>query len=405
MLPLLVLLLLAECELDDGCVAQTLQTYEWLIRAMMQQQEAAGTRAQTARIHGTVPRMALLALGTMQEGYPTDSITLRVAFSCVTSCLKAIDSISASSSCSSSSSTSSSISSSDRVKNLQVCYECTWVALEWLGQAASPQGPQQQQQQAQQQQPGDEQQQPAADYLQQLALLCARTLSLYGRILGKLVDTARNIQSTQPGVSSPGALASGSALLFDTVKADHIVAVQRCVDKVGVSLQGLQLPGEPAAATEALQQLQTQQAQLLLSLQDMARNIPALQALEAAAGISFGHTSSSRLRSSSPEAAAAAAAAQRQLDSIAAFAELPPQLQQFGDAVCSQTPAGVWCCNPSCVRLQGVSEQEPVAGKGCLCSRCKTARFCCYACIEECYKEQHKKVCKRIARHAAAKQG
>jgi hypothetical protein len=166
-------------------------------------------------------------------------------------------------------------------------------------------------------------------------------------------------------------------------------------------LESLQLPGELTAAAEALQQLQTQQQQQLLSsLQDLARDLPALQALEAAAGFGVGHTSSSRMRSSRPDAAAV----QRQLDSIAVFAEVPPLLQQFGDAVCSQFPVGLWCCNPACVRLQGFSEQEPVAGKGCVCAKCKTARFCCRACIEQCYKDQHKMVCRRIARHAAAQQ-
>jgi hypothetical protein len=286
------------------------------------------------------------------------------------------------------------------MQNLEVCYDCLMNAVEWFS-AHRTAVLQQQQEEEDPQSPQDRQQPSAATgSYQQLLLLCARSLAVYGRILEQLVATARSMQGTQSGVSAPGVAASGIKLLLDTVEAAHITQARTCVEMAGDALESLQLPGEPAAAAEALQQLQTQQQLLLSSLQDLARDIPALQALEAAAEFGLGHTSSSRMRSSRPDAAAV----QRHLDSIAVFAEVPPLLQQFGDAVCSQIPVGLWCCNPACVRLQGFSEQEPVAGKGCVCAKCKTARFCCRACIEQCYKDQHKMVCRRIARHAAAKQ-
>jgi hypothetical protein len=375
----------------------------------MQQQDTAAARGQMGRLHGTAACLANIALSTLKEvGFPIDSSASRAAFSAVTTCLKACDSISASGTCSSSSSSSSSSTTrsvrlSDRMQNLQVCYQCLMNAVEWLPDASLKANQQQQQQQRDEQPPQDGQPPSAAsanDHRQQLLLLCAHTLAVYGRILEQLVITARSTQGTQPFGSAAGASPSGTELLLDTVKAAHINQVSACVEMAGVALEDVQLPGEPAAAAEARQQLQTQQGQLRLSLQDLERNIPALQALEAAAGFGVGHTSSSRLRSSRP----AAAAVQRQLDSIAVFATLPPLLQQFGDAVCSQLPLAYWCCNPACVQLQGVSELEPVAGKGCVCAKCKTARFCCSACIAQCYQDQHKQVCKRIARHAAAKQ-
>jgi hypothetical protein len=79
-------------------------------------------------------------------------------------------------------------------------------------------------------------------------------------------------------------------------------------------------------------------------------------------------------------------------------AELLQQLQQFGEAVCHQLPISLWCCNPHCTNLQKQSEAELVGGKGCVCSGCRTARFCSRQCLEQCWKKQlHRGVCKRIA--------
>ncbi|KAF6235935.1 hypothetical protein COO60DRAFT_1469746, partial [Scenedesmus sp. NREL 46B-D3] len=199
--------------------------------------------------------------------------------------------------------------------------------------------------------------------------------------------------ASQPGVESRG---SGAALLLDMLKPADIEHVRQCLQTAGADLRDLQLPGAPAAAVEALQQLRQQQQELLAALQGAHRDVCGLLALEAAERLAPNYTSSSS--GGQTAAARAAAAAKRpQLDRVAFLGELPRQLEQFGVAVCCQLPIAWWCCNPACKQLQGVSEQALVAGRGCVCAGCRTARFCSRACLEQCWKHQHRRVCKRIA--------
>jgi hypothetical protein len=83
--------------------------------------------------------------------------------------------------------------------------------------------------------------------------------------------------------------------------------------------------------------------------------------------------------------------------------ELGQQLQQFGSAVVVQLPQPLWCCNPRCSSLGKLSELALVGGTGCVCSGCRTARFCSRECLQACWTNTlHRRVCKRIA--AAAQQ-
>jgi hypothetical protein len=89
----------------------------------------------------------------------------------------------------------------------------------------------------------------------------------------------------------------------------------------------------------------------------------------------------------------------RQLLSV----ELGQQLQRMGSALVAQLPQPLWCCNPSCSSLGKLSELALVGGKSCVCSGCRTARFCSRQCLQACWMKQlHRGVCKRIA--AAAQQ-
>jgi hypothetical protein len=51
--------------------------------------------------------------------------------------------------------------------------------------------------------------------------------------------------------------------------------------------------------------------------------------------------------------------------------EWSQQLVQLGQALCAQLPVPLCCNNPGCVELRGASEQQLVAGKGSVCSRCR----------------------------------
>jgi hypothetical protein len=78
--------------------------------------------------------------------------------------------------------------------------------------------------------------------------------------------------------------------------------------------------------------------------------------------------------------------------------ELGERLQQVGTSLVVQLPQPLWCCNPSCSSLVKLSELALVGGKGCVCSSCRTARFCSRECLTACWTNAlHKRVCRRIA--------
>ena len=64
----------------------------------------------------------------------------------------------------------------------------------------------------------------------------------------------------------------------------------------------------------------------------------------------------------------------------------------------------VCCNNPSCSSSVGFTERQSVSGKGCICSGCRTARYCDRAC-QRAHWKQHKPVCKGLAAAAAATPG
>jgi hypothetical protein len=79
----------------------------------------------------------------------------------------------------------------------------------------------------------------------------------------------------------------------------------------------------------------------------------------------------------------AASSAQQLQDIVAAsdsLQQLPSKLLAVADSLCAALPVPCCCNNPDCGNLAGPSEQQLVAGKGCVCARCKTARWggnCC----------------------------
>jgi hypothetical protein len=59
------------------------------------------------------------------------------------------------------------------------------------------------------------------------------------------------------------------------------------------------------------------------------------------------------------------------------------------------------CNNPGCSNVSGPSEAQLVGGRSCLCTGCRTARYCSRFCQKQHWK-LHKPVCKALAAAAEA---
>jgi hypothetical protein len=73
-------------------------------------------------------------------------------------------------------------------------------------------------------------------------------------------------------------------------------------------------------------------------------------------------------------------------------------LHRVEAAACSAAaalPCRQLCNNVACLNLAKLSEAQLVSGKGCVCSRCKTARYCSRGCQEQHYKD-HRRICKAL---------
>jgi hypothetical protein len=104
--------------------------------------------------------------------------------------------------------------------------------------------------------------------------------------------------------------------------------------------------------------------------------------------------------SSSSDSAAAAAASASAEGAEAHLKMLLPvntaqQLVDLGSGICVHFAAGQhWCCaNPGCTNLADALERQLVAGKGTVCSACRSVRLCGPACNKAYWKAGHKQVC------------
>jgi hypothetical protein len=146
-----------------------------------------------------------------------------------------------------------------------------------------------------------------------------------------------------------------------------------CVTSIVQALSAVQLPGEVAAAAAALAKLQRQAAAAQQQVQQHEQQLPIAAVRQDAAGVSCAaSTAAAMLRSGgSLEAAGGQPAV---LHKLVFTAELCQALVELGEAVVTQLPSSKCCNNPRCSSLAALSEQELVAGKGSVCSRCKLAR-------------------------------
>jgi hypothetical protein len=194
-------------------------------------------------------------------------------------------------------------------------------------------------------------------------LLCARTLQLLGQgfVTAGSADVAGQdgVQTTKGVQSADGqCIAQHQGLTYSWTKA--AAACNGHLEVVVKLLPAVRLPGAAGseqACVKARKQLQ-QQAKMLLGLLDAAD-------LGCEAPFYLG--------------TAPSMAAEQLPHSVTASAlQFGQQLVQFSNALCAQLPLPVCCNNPCCVELRGASEQQLVAGKGKLCSRCRwvAARTC-----------------------------
>jgi hypothetical protein len=192
-----------------------------------------------------------------------------------------------------------------------------------------------------------------------------------------------------------------------------LVTCCHAADKVAGGLEddGLQLPGAGADADEALDLLQQQLDALMFVLcekveerNEEEEEQPVLLRRRASR-MTRREQQQRRRRNVAGAGRVAAAVGAAQLQTISRQVmslELGQQLQQVGTALIMQLPQPLWCCNPRCSSLAQLSELALVGGKGCVCSGCRTARFCSRECLTACWTNQlHRRVCKRIAAASA----
>jgi hypothetical protein len=228
-----------------------------------------------------------------------------------------------------------------------------------------------------------------------MLLLLARTMYIAGRALQQLHDMSQE----QRTADRCEGLNEAWPELMVACTFDDMSAVMRVA---------LPLLGCVAAARPALQQAANVQQEALSSnsssssssttvvtaqqsMSDLLQQVHLLQA-SLAASLMVGRPGLDDL---------SAATAVRGRDEVIAelksvlSADVAAQLVQLGSGICVHLAAGQhWCCaNPGCTSLDASSEQQLVAGKGTVCSACRSVRLCGAACNKAYWKAGHKQVC------------
>jgi hypothetical protein len=236
-----------------------------------------------------------------------------------------------------------------------------------------------------------------------MLLLCGRSLYAAGQALLQLHQKVEAQEVVFPvvGVSNETTLSSNQDIDRDSLSAELTAVLLGCVTAVAPALQ--EAAAELAAgsnssssSSSAARKSMRALLQLQLGLQDTL----------AAASEACSRTSSSRCDSNAACAAQAIIAiipsmteehthnAEAQLRT-ALTADTAQQLVDLGSGICVQLAAGQhWCCaNPGCTNLADVLERQLVAGKGTVCSACRSVRLCGPDCNKAYWKAGHKRVC------------
>jgi hypothetical protein len=190
----------------------------------------------------------------------------------------------------------------------------------------------------------------AADHGDAARLLATqgRCLSLFGRSMAAFATT---VVAAAASPEPPHGLSNDTRCVMATLCAQLLGSGSSCVSYLAHGLAAVQLPGEASAAAAAKVQLQQQagavQQQLLQHLH-IATHVP---------------TTASRASIQQPG----------QLLRAAFSSELCQVMVELGEAGVVQLPSKHCCNSPRCSNLGGLSEQQ-LAGKGSVCSRCRSAR-------------------------------
>jgi hypothetical protein len=195
------------------------------------------------------------------------------------------------------------------------------------------------------------------------ALLCARTLHMVGQALVHAGSTNApgpdRVQAAEGARHAVEQRATAQELYPSTWAGSAAVCEGSLRMLEEQLLPAVQLPGAAGSkkmCAKALKQLQQQCTQL-------RQLVDTLIKLLTEAGLSWEpfylSTAPSTIAERLPKSVASAAL------------QLGQQLVQFSVALCSQLPVPLCCNNPGCVELRGASEQQLVAGKGSVCSRCR----------------------------------
>jgi hypothetical protein len=205
------------------------------------------------------------------------------------------------------------------------------------------------------------------DAFQQLLSIQGRSLALFGRSMAAICSF--NMRVTAP-LHSSDVWRIMPAFCSTLLHQSSI-----CAASIVQGLAAVQLPGEAAAAAAALAQLQQQAAAAQQQVEQHQHQLP-----EQIFAVNQ-HTSGISYAAPTPAAAmqsgasfGAAGAQPSVLHKLVFTPELCQKLVELGEAVVTQLPSSVCCNNLRCSSLAALSEQELVAGKGSVFSRCRAAR-------------------------------
>jgi hypothetical protein len=233
---------------------------------------------------------------------------------------------------------------------------------------------------------------PAQLPLQQKLVLLGRCMVLTGQLISQVLAAPAAVQwaTNEFRTSMAPSTARG--------KLQRLLGYcARSVNILTAELDHVQLPGAADAAVE----LHAQLAGLASCISSLVRDSMPQLFSDDSNGSAAADAGATATGSAGPRPGVTAAEMQdiaKQMLSL----ELGQQLQQVGTALVMQLPQPLWCCNPRCSSLAQLSELALVGGKGCVCSGCRTARFCSRECLTACWTNQlHRRVCKRIAATAA----
>jgi hypothetical protein len=226
-----------------------------------------------------------------------------------------------------------------------------------------------------------------------LVLLCGRTLCTAGRALQQLHE-----QPLAPGVTAAPSERS----------SHHDGPWQQVTDRYPCNLFDVALPllGCVALVGPPLQRAVAESASISTSSDSSSRAAAWQQSLQqhelhaTLAAASAAQEDSSNSSSSRGTGRAQAVADEVQLRAKLT-ADTAQQLADLGSGICVHLAAGQhWCCaNPGCTNLADALERQLVAGKGTVCSACRSVRLCGPACNKAYWKAGHKQVCALFKQH------